>query len=257
MRRNVPLRWIAEAEARSVREAARVRRVELELLHGEPSREPGSAWLKRFGRLVRGAARRVVKGYSRPGPTQEEIVGPMDADRVVVTLLVTDIVDSTRRVAEIGDWRWREILDRHNKATRCEIRRFGGREVSNRGDGFLATFDSPARAVRCAAAIGDGIAALGLRVRSGIHLGEIHRKRDEISGIAVHIAARIAAAALPGEALVSKAVHDFVAGSGLVFEDRGTRRLQGLPEEVRLYAIRDAGGLNYPGLIGLRPWPVG
>lgn len=251
MRRNVPLRWIAEAEARRVREIARGRQAERELLHGEPSREADSVWLKRFGRAVRGAARRVVNGRSGPDCAPEKFTDSVDADRVLVALLVTDIVDSTRRVAEIGDWRWRAVLDRHDDATRRQIRRFGGREVANRGDGFLATFDSPARAVRCAAAIAETIAALGLSVRSGVHVGEIHRKRDEISGIAVHVAARIAAVAPPGKALVSKAVHDFVAGSGLVFEDRGSHRLRGLPDAVRLYAIGGADGCRDANVIDL------
>jgi class 3 adenylate cyclase len=112
-----------------------------------------------------------------------------------VTVLITDIVDSTRLVAEIGDRQWRVLLDRHDDAVRSQVRRYGGREIGNRGDGFLATFDTPARAVRCAAAIAAAIAALGLSVRCGVHIGEIHQKRKEISGIAVHIAARIAAIA--------------------------------------------------------------
>lgn len=251
MRTNVPLRWIAEAEARSVRETARIRQMEQALLYDEPPREPGPVWFRRFVRVVCGAAWRVVNRQARAVPAPASWAGPVDLDRVFVALLVTDIVDSTRRVAEIGDWRWREILDRHDNATRCQIRRFGGREVSNRGDGFLATFDSPARAVHCAAAIADRVAALGICVRSGVHVGEVHRKHDEISGIAVHIAARISAAALPGEALVSEAVHGVVAGSGLAFEDRGTRRLPGLPDAVRLYAVCGAGGFPGADPIGL------
>jgi class 3 adenylate cyclase len=164
----------------------------------------------------------------------------MDCDRVLVAVLITDIVDSTKRVAEMGDRDWRVLLDRHGHATRFQIKRFGGREVGNRGDGFVSIFDSPGRAVRCAVAIGDTIAPLGILVRSGIHFGEVHLKRAEISGIAVHIAARIAATARPGEAFVSKTVCDLVAGSGLVFEDRGIHQLRGLPEEIHLYAMRAA-----------------
>jgi class 3 adenylate cyclase len=167
-----------------------------------------------------------------------------DYDRVLVAVLITDIVDSTKRVAEMGDRDWQVLLDRHDDATRCQIKRFGGREIGNHGDGFVGIFDSPARAVRCAAAIGDTIAPLGILVRSGIHAGEVHLKKEVISGIAVHIAARIPATARPGEALVSKTVCDVVAGSGLVFEDRGMHQLRGLPEEIHLYAMCADCGCN-------------
>jgi class 3 adenylate cyclase len=161
-----------------------------------------------------------------------------DFDRVLITVLITDIVDSTRRVAEIGDRAWRILLDRHNDATRYQIKRFGGSEFGNRGDGFLGIFDSPARAVRCAAAIADTIKPLGISVRCGVHVGEVHLGHEEISGITIHIATRIAAEARPGEAFVSKMVRDLVAGSGLVFEDRGIHQLRGLPKEIHLYAMR-------------------
>jgi class 3 adenylate cyclase len=173
-------------------------------------------------------------------------------DRVLVAVLITDIVESTRHVAELGDRDWRILLDRHAAATRSQIQRFGGREVGNRGDGFVGIFASPTRAVRCAAAIGDAIAQLGLTVRSGVHVGEVELKGDEISGIAVHIAARIAAIARPGEPVVSKTVRDLVAGSGLAFEDRGVHRLRGLPEEIRLYAMRTVGAAQTPRVINLR-----
>ncbi len=137
----------------------------------------------------------------------------VDYDRVLVAVLITDIVDSTKWAAEMGDRDWRVLLDRHDDATRCQIKRFGGREVGNRGDGFVGIFDSPSRAVRCASAIADTIAPLGISLRSGIHAGEVHLKGGEISGIAVHIAARIAATAHPGEACVSKTVRDLVVGS--------------------------------------------
>jgi class 3 adenylate cyclase len=168
----------------------------------------------------------------RPSSTEVEY------DRVLVAVLITDIVDSTKRVAEIGDRDWRVLLDRHDDAIRYQIERFGGREVGNHGDGFVSIFDSPARAVHCTAAIGDTIAPLGILVRGGIHVGELYLKGEKISGIAVHIAARIAAAAHPGEAFVSKTVRDLVAGSGLVFEDRGIHQLRGLSKEIRLYAMR-------------------
>jgi len=177
-------------------------------------------------------------GAVRPRAKPRQASAEVELDRVLVTVLITDIVDSTRRVAEIGDRDWLDLLDRHDEATRYQINRFGGREVGNRGDGFVGIFDSPARAIRCATAIADTIAPLGIAVRSGIHIGEVHLRREEISGIAVHTAARIAATARPGEAYVSKTVRDLVAGSGLVFEDRGVHRLRGLPEEIQLYAMR-------------------
>ena len=158
-----------------------------------------------------------------------------DPDRVLATVLFTDIVDSTKRAAELGDRQWRALLDRHDQAVREQLLRFRGREVKNLGDGFLATFDGPARAVRCAAAISQNVQPLGIDVRSGLHTGEIELKRDDIGGIAVHIAARVTDSAQPGESLVSSTVRDLVAGSGLRFEDRGLHALRGLPEEVHLY----------------------
>jgi len=171
-----------------------------------------------------------------------------DFDRVLVTVLITDIVGSTERVAEIGDRAWRALLDRHDDATRFQIKRFGGCEVGDRGDGFVGIFDSPARAVRCAVAIADTIAPLGISVRCGIHVGEVHFRREAIMGIAVHITARIAAKASPGEAMVSKTVRDLVAGSGLVFEDRGVHQLRGVPKEIHLYAMRASLSQRVPAL---------
>jgi class 3 adenylate cyclase len=160
-----------------------------------------------------------------------------ELDRVLATVMFTDIVDSTKRAAELGDREWCALLDRHDEAVRQQLARFRGHEVKNLGDGFLATFDGPARAVRCAAAISESVRPLGISVRSGLHTGEIELKRDDISGIAVHIAARVAAEAEAGETVVSNTVRDLVAGSGLRFEDRGVHTLKGLPEEVRLYRV--------------------
>jgi class 3 adenylate cyclase len=160
-----------------------------------------------------------------------------EIDRVLATVMFTDIVDSTRRAAELGDRQWRALLDRHDETVRQQLTRFRGNEVKNLGDGFLATFDGPARAVRCAAAISESMRPLGIAVRSGLHTGEIELKQNDVAGIAVHIAARVAAEAEAGEAVVSSTVRDLVAGSGLRFEDRGTRTLKGLPEEVRLYRV--------------------
>jgi len=164
----------------------------------------------------------------------------VEIDRVLATVLFTDIVDSTKRAAELGDRHWRSLLDRHDNAVRQQLARFRGQEVKNLGDGFMATFDGPARAVRCATAISDTVKQLGIAVRSGLHTGEIELKRDDVAGIAVHIAARVAAEAEAGETVVSSTVRDLVAGSGLRFQDRGVRALKGLPEEVRLYSVLDA-----------------
>ena len=159
-----------------------------------------------------------------------------EPDRVLATVLFTDIVDSTRRAAELGDRDWRLLRDRHDDAIRQELARFRGREVKTLGDGFLATFDGPARAVRCASAISDRVRPLGMDVRSGLHTGEIEIQQDDVGGIAVHIAARVVGLAGTGEVLVSSTVRDLVAGSGLRFQDRGSHALKGLPEPLRLYA---------------------
>ena len=159
------------------------------------------------------------------------------ADRVLATILFTDIVNSTARAAAVGDRRWHDLLDSHHALARSEIARFRGREVKTFGDGFLATFDGPARAVRCACAISDGVRRLGLEVRAGIHTGECEMMDDDIGGIAVHIGARVASVADAGEVLVSSTVRDLVAGSGLHFQDRGTKSLKGVPGELHLFAV--------------------
>ena len=161
--------------------------------------------------------------------------GTADPDRVLATVLFTDIVESTRQAAALGDRAWRQVLDRHELASRQEIARFRGRAVKTLGDGLLATFDGPARAVRCAAAIRERVRPLGIELRSGLHTGEIELRGDDVAGIAVHIAARVAETADSGEVVVSSTVRDLVAGSGLVFEDRGSHALRGLPEPLRLY----------------------
>jgi class 3 adenylate cyclase len=158
-----------------------------------------------------------------------------EIDRVLATVMFTDIVDSTKRAAELGDREWRVLLDRHDEVVRQQLHRFRGNEVKNLGDGFMATFDGPARAVRCAASICESVRPLGIAVRSGLHTGEIELKRHDIAGIAVHIAARVAREAEAGETVVSSTVRDLVAGSGLRFQDRGIHVLKGLPEEVHLY----------------------
>lgn len=165
--------------------------------------------------------------------TVDEEVEP---DRVLATLLFTDIVGSTAKAAELGDRAWRALLREHHGLVRAQIARFRGREVDTAGDSFLATFDGPARAVRCAAAIVAAVRVLGLEVRAGLHTGEIEQTDGDVRGIAVHIGARIAAAAEPSEVLVSSTVKDIVAGSGIAFEERGERELAGVPGRWRLYA---------------------
>jgi class 3 adenylate cyclase len=158
-------------------------------------------------------------------------------ERVLATVLFTDIVDSTKRAVELGDQRWKELLGRHDAQVRRQLARFQGREVNTTGDGFLARFDGPARAIRCAAAIRDVLRSLGLEVRAGVHTGEVELRDDDISGIAVHIAARVAAAAGAGEVLVSRIVVDLVAGSGLGFAARGEHALKGVAGEWGLFAV--------------------
>jgi pimeloyl-ACP methyl ester carboxylesterase len=165
--------------------------------------------------------------------------GP-EPDRVLVTVLFTDIVGATQRAAELGDRGWRDLLERHNAVVRRELERGRGREVDTAGDGFLATFDGPARAIRAAHAIAERVQALGLEVRSGLHTGEIELAGDQVRGIAVHIGARAAALAGPGEVLVTSTVKDLVAGSGIEFEDRGEHTLKGVPGEWRVFSVASA-----------------
>jgi class 3 adenylate cyclase len=162
---------------------------------------------------------------------------PPRRDRVLATVLFTDIVGSTERAAQLGDREWRELLDRHNRLVRAALDRYGGREIHTAGDGFLATFDSPRRAIECAQAAGHTVRSVGLEIRAGLHTGEIELTADDIQGIAVHLAARVSALAGPGEVLVSSTVKDLVVGSGIEFEDRGTHALKGVPGEWRLFAV--------------------
>jgi pimeloyl-ACP methyl ester carboxylesterase len=159
------------------------------------------------------------------------------ADRVFATVMFTDIVDSTPRAAAMGDRRWTELLEGHNRVMRQQLQRFGGQEVNTTGDGFLTTFDGPARAIRCALATCAATQKIGLPLRAGLHAGECERRHGGISGIAVHTAARVAALAGPGEVLVSRTVKDLVAGSGLGFEDRGSHTLKGVPDDWHLFAV--------------------
>jgi class 3 adenylate cyclase len=160
-----------------------------------------------------------------------------EADRVLATVLFTDIVGSTERAAALGDRRWRELLVDHDAAVRRQLARFGGREVKQLGDGFFAAFDGPARAVRCAAEVVDAVRPLAIEVRAGVHTGECELRGDDLSGMAVHIGARISACASPSQVLVSRTVRDLVVGSGLEFANGGTRTLKGIDGEWPVYAL--------------------
>jgi class 3 adenylate cyclase len=160
-----------------------------------------------------------------------------DPDRWLATVLFTDIVDSTVTAAALGDRHWQELLEKHHELVRRELDRYGGREVDTAGDGFFATFDGPARAVRCARAIAEAVTTLGLEVRAGVHTGEVELVDGKVGGIAVHIGARIAHEAGPGEVLVSSTVKDLVVGSGLRFRERGRTALKGVPGEWQLYGV--------------------
>jgi class 3 adenylate cyclase len=162
---------------------------------------------------------------------------PQDSNRVLATVLFTDIVDSTRKAAAVGDARWKELLAEHDDRAKAEIARARGRYVNSTGDGLLATFDGPARAVRCAQAIGMSVRSLGFEIRSGCHTGEIELADDDVRGLAVHIGARVSALADPGEVLVSSTVKDLTVGSGLVFEEAGEHELKGVPDRWRLFRV--------------------
>jgi len=164
-----------------------------------------------------------------------------EPDRVLATVMFTDIVNSTTRAAELGDRRWRDLAEAHDRMVRSLLQRYRGREVKTLGDGFLATFDGPGRAIRCASEVRDAVRSVGLEVRAGVHTGEVELNGEDISGIAVNIGARVGAKAQPGEVLVSQTVKDLVAGSGLDFEDQGEHDLKGVPGPWRLWSVASAG----------------
>jgi pimeloyl-ACP methyl ester carboxylesterase len=197
-----------------------------------------------------------AKFVELPGPDHLPWVGDQDAvadeieefltgirptphiDRVLATVLFTDIVGSSERAAALGDAAWRDLLEQHHERVRRELLRYRGQEISTTGDGFFATFDGPARAIRCAIAIRDRLRELGIDLRAGLHTGEIERMGDNLGGTAVHIGSRVAGLSGPGEVLASSTVKDLVAGSGIVFEDRGATALKGIPGEWRLFVVR-------------------
>jgi class 3 adenylate cyclase/pimeloyl-ACP methyl ester carboxylesterase len=177
-----------------------------------------------------------------PNTIEEFVTGRprmMNSDRVLATVLFTDIVDSTGAAAAMGDRAWRATLDRHDATVRRQLERYRGTAVKNTGDGVVATFDGPARAVTCACAIRDAVRGLGIEIRAGMHTGEIERRGDDISGLGVHIAARVAHLASPSEVLVSSTVKDLVVGSGIAFEDHGVHTLKGVPDRWRVLRVMD------------------
>jgi pimeloyl-ACP methyl ester carboxylesterase len=176
--------------------------------------------------------------------TREFLTGFREApepEQILATVLFTDIVDSTDRAREMGDREWRSLLERHHTTVREILASYRGREIDTAGDGFFASFDGPARAIRCAVAVRDALTGLGIPVRSGLHTGEVEIVGDKLAGIAVHIGSRVAAVADAGEVLVSSTVRDLVAGSGIAFDDRGLHELKGLDEPRRLFAVRSTG----------------
>ena len=191
---------------------------------------PGAdhAWWTQDGDAIVDEIEELVTGI-RPAP---------EPNRVLATILFTDIVGSTERLQRLGDHAWTELLARHHAAVRRELERFRGREVDTAGDGFLATFDGPARAIRCALAVRDAVRGLGLDLRAGLHTGECELLGDKVAGIAVHTGARVAARAGAGEVLVSATVRDLVSGSGIAFDDRGDHELKGVGTR-RIYAVRE------------------
>jgi pimeloyl-ACP methyl ester carboxylesterase/class 3 adenylate cyclase len=178
----------------------------------------------------------ILEFLTKPGMEARDTV---EAQRMLATILFTDIVDSTSQARELGDSEWRKLLLAHDATVRREIARFRGSEVKSTGDGFLVLFDGPARAIHCALAIIEGVGPLGIQVRAGLHTGEIERTRTDVHGIAVHIAARVMDTASTGDVLISRTVRDLVAGSGITFDDAGEYSLKGIEEKWRLYKVRD------------------
>jgi class 3 adenylate cyclase len=186
--------------------------------------------------ILRGARAVTVDTVETAGQRRRD-----PADRMLVTVLFTDIVGSTERAQEVGDRRWRELLDEHDRLARELVQREGGRLVKSTGDGILAIFDGPGRAIRCAATLREALRPQGLDIRAGLHTGEVELRGDDVGGIAVHIGARIAGVAAPGEVLVSRTVRDLVAGSGIALEGRGTHALKGVGDDWPLFAVSGGG----------------
>jgi DNA-binding NarL/FixJ family response regulator len=203
-----------------------------ELIQGVRSVARGDALLSP------GVTRRVIAALTDRGGGPDLRAGS-EPDRVLATVMFSDIVSSTERAAEIGDRRWRNLLDRHDALIRGALAQHGGREVKATGDGFLVLFDAPARAIRCALVIRDELLAEGVELRIGLHVGEVQLRSDDVGGIAVNIGSRVAESAPPGDVVVSSTVRDLVTGSGIGFVDRGEHALRGVPDRWRLYAVTD------------------
>jgi DNA-binding NarL/FixJ family response regulator len=199
------------------------------LLHGVRAVARGDALLSP------GVTRRLIGAFA--GDQGPAFPSGSSADRILSTVMFSDIVSSTERAAEIGDRRWRDLLDRHDELVRKLIGEHGGREIKTTGDGFLALFDAPARAIRCAMSIRDELRAVGVDVRIGLHSGEVELRGNDVGGIAVNIGARVAASGSAGDVVVSSTVRDLVAGSGIEFDDRGQHALKGVPDAWRLFAV--------------------
>jgi class 3 adenylate cyclase len=191
---------------------------------------------RRYDVTIQRGARAVTVDVADTGDRRGDL-----PDRLLVTVLFTDIVGSTERAREVGDRRWRELLDAHDRLARELVHREGGKLVKTTGDGVLAIFDGPGRAIRCAAALREELRPTGLDIRAGLHTGEVERRGDDVGGIAVHIGARIMGVAAPGEVLVSRTVRDLVAGSGIALESRGTHALKGVGDDWPLFAVRRGG----------------
>jgi DNA-binding NarL/FixJ family response regulator len=187
--------------------------------------------------LSPGVTRRLIAEFASRAKAPGQGLPVQEPNRVLATVMFTDIVSSTERAAEMGDRRWRELLDRHDEVVRRHLARHGGREVKTTGDGFLALFDGPARGIRCAVAIRDELRTVGIEMRAGLHTGEVELRGDDIGGIAVHIGARVASLAEAGDVIVSSTVKDLAAGSGIALADRGEHMLKGVPDRWRLFAV--------------------
>jgi class 3 adenylate cyclase len=240
------LRWGAEIDLRPVLAAVQTPTLFLEragagMINQDSVR--AVAGLAPCGRYVEIPGEDLLPFLGDPDPMLGEIAefltgarGDVDPDRTLSTVLFTDIVGSTAKADEVGDRAWRNILDSHHSVVRSALARFGGTEIDTAGDGFLATFDGPARAVRCACDIRDNIRDLGLEIRAGLHTGEVERRPGSVTGVAVHVGARVAALAAASEVLVTSVVRALVLGSGIPFADRGSHSLKGVPDTWQLFA---------------------
>jgi class 3 adenylate cyclase len=221
-------------EDRRLEDGDRVRFGRVELVYREEVAWPAGVSPEWESRTVELSRRDALLGDAAPTPDDRQ------RHRVLATVMFTDIANSTTMASSVGDRRWRELLTTHHNLVRRELNRFDGREVRTAGDGFMATFASPASGVRCGCSVIEEVKRLGLQVRVGLHTGEVEIWGDDIQGIAVHIAARVAAKASPDEILVSATIRDIVAGSGIQFSDRGYRNLKGVPGKWRLFAAQTA-----------------